>query len=464
MNEMLVTSKKNPVIIYKARSISDPVSAEIKVELTEVKTTIGEPIENPKTKEIAISTFKRLYRDINSGDNSMRANRSGRSGRAKPFMPKPYRLRQSMISSYLQCPDKFYATFEDGYSESSIFTKMGTAIHGIMEDFYDINNTRTVDELFQSWWTQHGPEELSLYEEWRGLIAQYFAGLENKPKPNIIARELEFVGQIREIPISGTIDRIDRIDDNTIMIVDYKTNMMPYTAEELQSSIQFKFYSLAVQQLKETLGDFNTVICAYEMMRTGQRQTVVFHVEQLEVFTDWLEVIWAKMLSGRDRNPKINKYCGYCQRRENCQLYQQFLENPLSIVGADNESVEEELTRLKETMKIIKGRVDELEGTLKNAIVEAGGAIQINGREWSLQTSQRVTYPFHRVLDILESAGRSEGCSDYVEALVSNANSLSANAIKKLKLPDYIVAELDAIKQVGFTNPSLKSKAIKEVK
>lgn len=450
---MQVISKKNPVIIYDAVIDRDTN----KVLLEEVKRTDGTPIEEPQIKEIAFTTFRRLYRDINSGDNSMRANRASRSNKAKPFAPKPFRLRQSMISSFLQCPDKFYATYEDGYSESSIFTKMGTAIHGVMEDFYDASNTKTVGELFQLWWQNHGPNDLTLYEEWRVLIANYFKGLETQEQPNIIARELEFVGQIREIPISGTIDRIDRVDENTIMIVDYKTNMMPYTAEELRNSIQFKFYSLAVQQLKDQLGEFDTVICSYEMMRTGKRQSVSYTAEELEIFTDWLEIIWAKMLSGKDRNPKINKYCGYCQRRETCALYQQFLETPLSVVGADVGDVADELTKLKESAKIIKGRIDELESTLKDSIIDAGGPVEIAGRTWSLQTSQRVTYPFADVMNVLRG-------TEHEEALKNAMNNVSATTIRKLKLPDYITNELDAIKQVGFTSPSLKSTPIKEVK
>lgn len=453
MSSIQVVSKKNPIIIYDAVIDHDTN----KVLLGEVKYTDGTHIEEPQIKEIALSTFKRLYRDINTGDNSMRANRASRSKKAKPFAPKPFRLRQSMISSFLQCPDKFYATYEGGYSESSIFTKMGTAIHGVMEDFYDESNTKTVNELFQLWWQNHGPSDLSLYEEWRVLIADYFKGLEAQERPNIIARELEFTGQIREIPISGTIDRIDRIDENTIMIVDYKTNMMPYTAEELRNSIQFKFYSLAVQQLKGQLGDFNTVICCYEMMRTGKRQSVSYTVEDLEIFADWLEIIWAKMLSGKDRDPKINKYCGYCQRRETCALYQQFLEAPLSVVGADVDDVADELTKLKESAKIIKGRIDELESTLKDSIIDAGGPVEIAGRTWSLQTSQRVTYPFADVMNVLRG-------TEHEEALKNVMNNVSATTIKKLKLPDYITNELDAIKQVGFTSPSLKSTPIKEAK
>ena len=450
---MQVISKRNPVIIYDA--VVDLESN--KVLLEEVKHTDGTPIENPNIKEIAFSTFRRLYRDINSGDNSMRANRASRSSKARPFAPKPFRLRQSMISSFLQCPDKFYATYEEGYSESSIFTKMGTAIHGVMEDFYHAENKKTVGELFQLWWQNHGPNDLSLYEEWRVLIAEYFKGLEGKEQPNVIARELEFTGQIREIPISGTIDRIDRIDDNTIMIVDYKTNLMPYTAEELRNSIQFKFYSLAVQQLKDQLGEFDTVICSYEMMRTGKRQSVSYTAEELEVFADWLEIIWAKMLSGKDRNPKINKYCGYCQRRESCVLYQQFLEAPLSVVGADVNDMAEELTKLKESAKIIKGRIDELESTLKDSIIDAGGPVNIAGRTWSLQTSQRVTYPYTGVLNVLRG-------TEHEEVLHNAMNNISATTIKKLKLPDYITNELETIKQVGFTSPSLKSTPIKEDK
>ena len=138
-------------------------------------------------------------------------------------------------------------------------------------------------------------------------------------------------------------------------------------------------------------------------------------------------------------------------------MYQQFLEAPLSVVGADVDDVADELTKLKESAKIIKGRIDELESTLKDLIIDAGGPVEIAGRTWSLQTSQRVTYPFADVMNVLRG-------TEHEEALKNVMSNVSATTIRKLKLPDYIINELDAIKQVGFTSPSLKSTVIKEDK
>ena len=94
---------------------------------------------------------------------------------------------------------------------------------------------------------------------------------------------------------------------------------------------------------------------------------------------------------------------------------------------------------------------------MKDSIIDAGGPVEIAGRTWSLQTSQRVTYPFADVMNVLRG-------TEHEEALKNAMNNVSATTIRKLKLPDYITNELDAIKQVGFTSPSLKSTPIKEAK
>ena len=460
---MKAVSKKFPSVIYEAVE-SEELGG---VVLTPIQLIEGYHKEGTTTNDLPAKTIKRktYLRNYECLDEleaaSMRHNRAKKEVKAKPFVPNPFFLRQSMISSYLQCPDKFYDTYENGYNESSIFTQMGTAIHGVMEDYYEDRENANVTELFKKWWAEHGPNEPELYEEWKGLIAKYFEHLKEMPEPNIIARELEFKTNIDGIPFSGTIDRIDRLDDHTILIVDYKSNQQPYSMTELRGSVQFKSYVLALMtdELHEVLGEYDNVVCAYDMLRTGNRQFISYSAEELETFKEWLIIIWSSILSGKNRNPNINKYCGYCQKRHKCQAYDEMLQSPTSMISTgdiDLDNIAGELVKLKESKKIIEGRVTELEAIIKNEIIKNGGAVTLNGNLWSMNSQKTTTYP---VTGIFKIIGEDKVTAD---AIISALSPLSATAIKKIKELKTYQEEIDKIAEEAFKSPSLKAEAIKE--
>lgn len=445
---MKVCSRRNPLVVFEAREAN---TEGTRIQLIEVTSEDREPI----VREVAVSTFKKSYKRLDTENaGSMRHN--SKKGKAKPFIPNPYFLRQSMISQYLQCPDKFYDINENGYKEDTIFTGMGTTIHGIMEDYWKDPDNADINELFEKWWTKHAPAEQELYNEWRELVPKYFeSNVVGQPKPNVIALEFEFTTEIAGIPVSGTIDRIDRINEDTIMIVDYKTNQMPYTLDELKGSVQFKLYTLALQNLKDQIGDFKHVTCVYEMLRTGQRQYITYDKEELDLFTDWIKVIWAKMLSGQDRKPKINKYCGFCLKRHKCQAYVELVESNTTTILHEDVNIDElidEYDTLKQNIKILEGRLNEMNAMIKEKIVEEGGEVQVGGNKWSLSVSTRNTYSAKGVLDLLNKKG-------LIEEAIKAIPNFSANGLKKFKLSKEDMEYLEEnFKQTSYTSPSLKKK------
>jgi CRISPR/Cas system-associated exonuclease Cas4 (RecB family) len=465
---MKVCSKRFPSIIYEVDTTNEGVVTvdglvDLKpVQLIEGYHKEGVTIEDFATKRIKLSTFKRGYRPLDEDNaSSMRFNRAKKDNKPKPFVPNPFFLRQSMISSYLQCPDKFYDTQENGYIEDTIFTKIGTAIHGVMEDYFDPTNTKPVEELFHDWWLKYGPSAPELYEEWKSLVASYIENLKNFPKPNIIARELEFKTVIEGIPVSGTIDRIDRLDEHTLLIIDYKSNQMPYTPAELRNSVQFKLYTLALMTpaLHDILGEYDKIVCAYDMLRTGKRQFVKYTKEELDTFKEWLVIIWAKILSGKDRNPQLNQYCSSCQKRHRCSEYLEMLESPASIVATediDMNKLAEEMDRLKQSKKMIDNRIGEIEAIIKNEIVHNGGPITIGGAIWSMKSQKTNSYPILKVLDLVKDDPVA------TQDIMNSLGPLSMSAIKRIKSLKQYEEQLKGIVEERYKNPSLIKQEIKE--
>lgn len=399
--------------------------------------------------------------------NSMRASRDAKADSAKPFVPEPFFLRQSMISSYLQCPDKMYDTYENGYKEESIFTRVGTAIHGLMEDFYN-DRTIDIDETFDKWWASNSTPEYDWYKDWKKFVARYFAKEAKYEKPQVIATELEFRTTINGVPCSGTIDRVDRVDDQTIRLVDYKTNFRAFSDAELQESIQFMKYTSAIQtpELRQMLrdkgdsGEFSIVICTYEMLRLGYRQTVIFDADEIAIFQKWMKTIWTMILSGTNRQPKLNQYCGYCQKRQRCGLYMETLNAPISSILTENTDIEAvvgERERLTMNAKLIKNRLDEIEEQIKAKIMENQGALVIGEYEWGTKSSTRSIYPAQDVFRILAMNGLGNLIPDLV--------NVSKTSLDRVLKDNKVVMDLIEEKKVAtYTKPSLNKKKVKPVK
>lgn len=399
-------------------------------------------------------------------ENSMRANRGSKLEYSRPFVPTPFFLRQSMISSYQQCPNKFYDTYENGYSEESIFTRVGTAIHGVMEDYY--NGNTDVDGLFEQWWARHAIPEWDWYRDWKIMVAKYLDKQAGFEAPNVIATELEFQTVVNGVPVSGTIDRVDRVDERTIRLVDYKTNFKAFSEGELQESIQFMTYTSVIKtpELKAMLqergdsGEFEVVICTYEMLRLGYRQTVIFEQSDLEVFQDWLANVWTMILSGYNRKPKLNQYCGYCQKRQRCDLYLEMLSAPVSSILTENTDIElivEERERLSNNAKLIKNRLDEIESQIKAKLAENEGTMVIGEYEWSTKSGTRNSYPAKDVFRVLAMNGLGDVIPDLV--------SISKTSIDRvLKGNKEVLDLLDQQKVTTYTAPSLNKKKYKAPK
>lgn len=380
----------------------------------------------------------------------MKAKREAKLAGARPFTPPPKALRQSMINLYLQCPRKFYDVYENGRQEDSLFTRIGTAVHGVMEDYFNDPDNANVDELFDRWWTQHAVPDWTWYRDWKELVTGYLKRL--KERPNVIATELDFYVEIDGVPCSGTIDRIDRIDDRTIRIVDYKTNARPYSDQELKESIQCSFYSLVVRYLKDKLGDFDRVIWSYEMLRLGITQNIERTPEELKAFKSWIKVVWDKMLSGIDRNPKINSYCFTCHLRSSCDAYRQVLESDLPTVLTDKvtpEKLFEERENLTRSIKLLENRLREVDEQIRTLIAEAQGPVPINDEyEFALRSQPVYTYPTQEVVRLLTL----HGLADKIPSVVSVKNTELKKVVSGNK---ELEKALDSIKQTSYRNPSI---------
>lgn len=370
---------------------------------------------------------------------------------AKPFVPNPYSLRQSMVNTYLQCPARFYAIYEEGKEEpKNKFTEMGTAVHAVLEAYYKGEFKREdLNQAFDYWWTKYGPNDFKDYQECLDMVRRYFE--RNPEDPDVIAVELDFNVTVNGVPISGTIDRVDRIDERTIRLVDYKTNQMPFSRDDLEGSIQFKMYNLALMELKDQLGDFDRIINTYEMLRLDYAQSIEYTQEELEEFARWLKVIWIKILSGVDREARPHPYCIHNPVSDKCKELNRRLLSEVEEPADTIEGLVEQLEVLKVQEKLVKTRRGEVEALIKEAISQHGGEITIGDRVWTTRSQARTVYPADKVIRILAMHGHADKIPELV--------NISATSLRRIfKDNQEILNIIESVAETNYTAPSIVSR------
>ena len=407
--------------------------------------------------------------------NSMRADRDSKKNiAAKPFTPYKkgnYNLRQSMVTSYVQCPKKFYAQYEDGLNESSIFTKMGTAIHGALEDVMTIYKTENkypkqdkIEAILTKWWLDHGINDKDHFIKYKDMLSDYVQRVQHDDI-QIIGIEHEFETEIDGIPLTGTIDRIDRIDEDTIMVIDYKSNMMPFSRADIDESIQFHQYAMALNtpKIKKEVGGFKHIICRYEMLRHGYPQDRVFHDvdsnEDIKNYTEWVTLLYKKIMEGTDREPSINQYCAFCSIRGNCEAYQAMImeEVPHTNPEMDLNEIVGAMERLALQRKSVEKEYKNVQNIIKAKISEHDGSIGINDREYYASAKKVDSYNTQDIIRILTLQGLSGSFAD-----VFKVNTAGLKQV--VKENPHIADKIESVREDNYYSPQIMSRKLKPKK
>ena len=175
-----------------------------------------------------------------------------------PEVPKQITLSASALDTYISCPLKFRMSKIDKIPQAASKPELvfGNIIHKVLQRFHEkgksLNHNRIHRLLDEEW--QPGKFEYKVREEkfkFQGMemLTNYCKNIE-KTKPNVIETEYDFNFQIDNITIAGTIDRIDKIGDKNISIIDYKTSKTPTSAK---SSLQLAVYSLFLEQSEQPI-------------------------------------------------------------------------------------------------------------------------------------------------------------------------------------------------------------------
>lgn len=154
-------------------------------------------------------------------------------------------LSYSGLSKFQQCPRRFKRHYIDGErGKATDAMRFGSAIHDALEHLVKGGEVDD-DHARKAWAEAWGQSELTrLKDHDLGLdIMQRW--VKDWRNPEVLAVELHWRIDIYGKPFQGYIDRVDRVDDETIEIVDYKSGHVIESAEDIARDEQLALYDIA---------------------------------------------------------------------------------------------------------------------------------------------------------------------------------------------------------------------------
>lgn len=119
------------------------------------------------------------------------------------------------------------------------------------------------------------------------------------------------------VPYNYVMDRMDRLPDGSIRVVDYKSIRVPITSDQLRKKVQARSYGLAAQI---EYPDAPRIFVEFDMFRHDPAG-VVFTREDNANTWRYLKAEAQRIIDtpNEDAPEKLNMECGYCPRKAHCK-------------------------------------------------------------------------------------------------------------------------------------------------
>jgi len=372
--------------------------------------------------------------------------------------PRNAHLSYSRLSRFETCPMSYRMHYLDKLrAEPGLPLRFGKAIHAVLEvlvrEHVDDERMGPLSDeratsLWQEAWAKEGLTGVDVFEEGLGILRRFVREQGVLDHQDVLAIEKEFRLPVGPFTVLGFIDRIDRLGDDGIEVIDYKSNRMLFTRDEVDTSLQLSLYEIAARRMWPWA---KKVKLTFWMLRHGLRQTTERTPEQLDAVLRYVETLGHQTETATEFPARLNNNCVWCDHRQHCPAYADALKGKRDVVCedlGDLEAVAREREEVARLAKVLYARKRELEGVLKARLKEEDELV-LSGTRYRMFNATTVSYPLAGTVQTLAAAtGLSEeavleriGAVDKkaLDALVKEASkSLSKSRATLLK------AELEA--------------------
>jgi putative RecB family exonuclease len=333
---------------------------------------------------------------------------------AKPSaLPRP--LSHSSISMYQECPQKYKFKYIDKIPEKPRhFFSFGSSVHEALEFFYGgaklpAPALKDVLAYYKEHWKSEGykdeRQEAEYFEEGKGILTNYYnKHIESFALPFFV--EYNFSLEVDGVPVTGKVDRIDKLPDGRLAILDYKTGKA-IPKDRVTADAQLTMYQMACEQLL----DSKVAKLSFYHLPSLTETTIERHPQDLVDGLRRRVVTTAESIVKGAFEPKPDeKKCFWCDYKPICPIFKhQYSEVPKSASieeepDADLQALIDKCGRLAEELESVKV---EISSTLKKK-----GYVRAFGKEFDATLSAATRWEFLdnkvKVLDAIKKAGLYE--------------------------------------------------------
>ena len=328
-----------------------------------------------------------------------------------PF--KNQHLSYSRLSRFETCPLSYRLHYiEKKQAEPGLPLRFGKTIHAVLErlikEVVDDERTGTLSEeraieLFREAWGAEQLTGMDVFAEGLAILRRFIAEQGVVDHRDVLAIEKEFRLPVGPFEVLGFIDRVDWIDDETVEVIDYKTNHQLFTRDEVDTSLQMSLYEVAVRRLWPCA---KKVKLTFWMLRHGVRQETTRTEEQLADALAYVETLGRQTETATEYPARLNTNCSYCDHRKQCPAYAEALKGKREFIVedlADLEGVAREREEVARLAKALYARKEELEDILKAQLKERDELV-LGGVRYRMFATTSLDYPLEPTLSLLADA------------------------------------------------------------
>ena len=325
-----------------------------------------------------------------------------------PF--KNQHLSYSRLSRFETCPLSYRLHYiEKKQAEPGLPLRFGKTVHAVLErllkEVLDDEHTGPLSEeraleLYREAWSAEGLTGIEVFEEGLRILRDFIREQGVVDHRNILAVEKEFRLPVGPFTVLGFIDRVDWVDDETIEVIDYKTNHQLFARDEVESSLQLSLYHVAAQRLWPWA---KKVKLTFWMLRHGVRQETTRTEEQLKDALAYVETLGRQTESAKEYPARLNANCSYCDHRKQCPAYADALQGKREFIAsdlADLEGVAREREEVARLAKLLYARKEELEDVLKVHLKHQDELV-LGGVRYRMFTATSLDYPLEPTVSLL---------------------------------------------------------------
>ncbi len=335
-------------------------------------------------------------------------------------LPRP--LSHSSISLYNECPQKYKFKYIDKVPEKPRhFFSFGQSVHTALEFFYDVKvptppSLEDVLKHYREKWVSAGykdeNQETEYFELGRGIIARFHDKHVKDFKPPFSVEYL-FNFEVDGVPVTGRIDRVDKLDDGRLHVVDYKTGKQLQTGR-IDTDAQLTMYQLACEQ---QLGVEAAELTFYHLPTLKQHKAFRRPAPLVDALKSKIVLTAESITKERfDPAPEETK-CKWCDYKPICPIFKDVGVGPSSYGAPAATAMDSALVALVDRAGEARAKADAARAEAEAAAAELGAAmskrgyVRAFGARYEVTSAPLVRWEFmdkKKVLALVKEAGLYE--------------------------------------------------------